>query len=116
MEIFQLAALVAQHDQAGRPYLEFLRHPSLSLGLYRLPAGATDPQRPHTEDEVYLIVAGKGMIHVDGEDRDIEAGSLVYVPAGARHYFHTISAELTLVVLFAPAENALAPDRSRRPT
>ncbi len=45
-----------RRDRASRlePYHEFLRRPSLSAGIYELPARATDPQRPHREDEVYV--------------------------------------------------------------
>ena len=48
----------------GAPlYREFLRVPDLSAGLYVLEAGATDPQSPHTEDELYYVVAGRGVRH-----------------------------------------------------
>ena len=48
--------LIAEAGPATRAYLEFLRVPDLSVGLYRLAAGAADPQLPHSEDEVYYVV------------------------------------------------------------
>ena len=104
MEAFEIAQLIAKRAASENAYLEFLRVPSLSVGLYELPAGGTDPQQPHTEDEVYYIVSGKGMIAVDGEDRYIEAGSIVYVAANIEHRFHSITEDLTILVFFAPAE------------
>lgn len=67
MEAFRIDDLVAQQAAGKRPYLEFLRHPSLSLGLYVLPAGGVDPQQPHNEDEVYYVVSGQGQIDVGDE-------------------------------------------------
>ena len=106
---FELARLLKEHKQAGRLYLEFLRVPSLSLGLYVLAAGATDPQKPHTEDEVYFISRGRGMIDVGGRDTSVEAGSVLFVPAHAAHRFHSITEELQILVFFAPAEGTIGP-------
>jgi mannose-6-phosphate isomerase-like protein (cupin superfamily) len=85
-------------------YSEFLRVPALSAGWYVLPAGGTDPQRPHREDELYYVTAGRGVVRVGAEDRPVEPGTIIYVPAGAEHRFHSISEELRVLVMFAPAE------------
>ena len=77
----------------------------MSLGLYVLPAGGVDPQKPHAEDEVYYVVSGRGSIRVDAEDHQVEPGSIVFVKAGAEHRFHSIAEDLTLLVFFAPAES-----------
>ena len=104
MEAFELARLLADHQAGGRPYLEFLRVPALSVGLYVLPAGGIDRQRPHTEDEIYYVIAGDATIAVAGEDRPVGPGAVIYVAAGVEHRFHSITADLTLLVFFAPAE------------
>ena len=106
MEAFDLTRLISEHDPSEEPYLEFLRAPSLSVGLYVLPAGATDPQQPHTEDEVYHVVSGRGRIQVGAEDRAVEAGTVVFVEAGVDHRFHAIAENLTVLVFFAPAEGS----------
>ncbi len=108
MHAFDLDELLAAHAAAGRLYHEFLRVPSLSMGLYILKAGERDPQQPHTEDEVYYIVSGRGQIRVADEDRVVQPGSTVYVSAGVAHHFHMITEDLTILVFFAPAEYAKA--------
>ena len=108
MKAFELTELLAAQQAGGKLYHEFLRVPALSMGLYVLPAGQPDPQQPHTEDEVYYIVGGRGMIHVGGEDRPVQAGSTVYVAAGVDHRFHSITEDLQLLVFFAPAEGTTA--------
>jgi mannose-6-phosphate isomerase-like protein (cupin superfamily) len=101
MQRFDLDALRAGQRE---PYLEFLRVPDLSAGIYRLPRGGTDPQQPHAEDEVYYVLAGRARILVGDEDEPVEAGTAVYVPRGVEHRFHDIEEDLTLLVFFAPAE------------
>ena len=104
MEAYELFHLLDQRNQSGQDYLEFLRVPSLSAGLYMLEAGAVDMQEPHTEDEIYYVISGRGFIQVDQESRPVEAGSLVYVKALVEHRFHTIIEDLRVLVIFAPAE------------
>jgi quercetin dioxygenase-like cupin family protein len=99
-----MAELMARHGKAGNRYLEFLKEPSLSVGLYRLPAGGTDTQQPHTEDEVYLVLRGAATITVGGEDRAVKAGDTIFVAAEVEHRFHAIAEDLDLLVFFAPAE------------
>ena len=108
MEAYELAQLIDQQNQSGQDYLEFLRVPSLSAGLYMLAAGAIDTQEPHTEDEIYYVLSGRAFIQVDQESRPVEAGSLVFVRARVEHRFHTITEDLRVLVLFAPAEYSAA--------
>jgi hypothetical protein len=53
MDAFELSTLMTQQQESGGLYLEILRVPALSMGVYTLPAGSQDPQQPHSEDEVY---------------------------------------------------------------
>ena len=108
MDAFEIADVELRRRAHGVLYQEFLRKPSLSVGLYVLPAGGADPQRPHGEDEVYLVLRGRGRIAVGGEDRAVEAGSVVFVPARLEHRFHDIAEELSVAVFFAPAEGTAA--------
>jgi mannose-6-phosphate isomerase-like protein (cupin superfamily) len=107
MQAYEFNELVARHTASDKLYLEFLKVPDLSVGLYVLPAGGTDPQSPHTEDEVYYVVSGRAKIRVAGEDCAVQAGSIVYVARNAEHRFHSIEEELKVLVFFAPAEYSL---------
>jgi mannose-6-phosphate isomerase-like protein (cupin superfamily) len=104
MQIFEVAQIQQQRQAQGGPWLEFLREPSLSLGIYALAAGSIDRQEPHTEDEVYYVLEGVAMINVAGEDRPVQAGSVIFVGANVPHHFHTIEQALSVLVFFAPAE------------
>lgn len=106
--VFEMPDLVSRAGRSGERYVEFLRVPALSAGLYRLPRGASDGQSPHREDEVYYVAAGRAAMTVGDEEHAVRAGSVVYVRAGVLHRFHDITEDLSLLVLFAPAETTAA--------
>lgn len=108
MDIFEIGDLTAAQRQLGERYYEFFMADTLSLGLYVLPAGDADPQQPHTEDEIYYVVSGAGRLRVGDEDREVRAGSVAFVGAGVSHCFHSISDDLTLLVVFAPPRRSRA--------
>src|SRR6266496_5315272 len=85
MDAFEIEQLLAERRQSQKAYLEFLRVPALSAGLYVLPAGGTDPQKPHTEDEVYYVVSGRARFTCEGKETPVRAGTTIYVAAGDSH-------------------------------
>jgi len=94
--------------RSGEPthWVEQLRVADLSVGTYSIPAGGTDDQEPHTEDEIYVVTAGRAMFEA-GQDRiAVEPGSVLYVAAGEVHKFSDVTEDLATVVLFAPAEGS----------
>jgi mannose-6-phosphate isomerase-like protein (cupin superfamily) len=93
-----------QRSESGQSYREFLRMPAMSAGLYVLPAGGTDRQKPHREDEIYYVVRGRARFKAGSEDREISAGSVIFVAAQVGHRFYDITEELAVLVVFAPAE------------
>jgi mannose-6-phosphate isomerase-like protein (cupin superfamily) len=113
MDAFELDDLLRELAASGRLYHEFVRTHDLSVGVYVLPAGATDPQGPHTEDEVYHVVRGRATITVGDEDRPVAAGSVVFVGADVPHRFHDITEELVVLVIFGPAEYTHRVDHQR---
>lgn len=100
-----ISELGKQREQLGKLYLEFLRMPSMSAGVYVLGPGSTDPQKPHNQDELYYVVRGKGRMRIGSEDHEVKSGSVIFVEARAEHRFFDITDELMVLVFFAPAEN-----------
>jgi mannose-6-phosphate isomerase-like protein (cupin superfamily) len=100
------AARSELQDRTGELYLEFLRRDSLSCGLYVLEPGADDPQQPHQEDEVYVVLAGRARLTVAGQDQPVGPGSVVFVARTVAHRFSDVTERLSALVFFAPAESA----------
>jgi len=98
---FDLTDEIEKQAKSGKPYREFLRVPSLSCGVYTLAAGARDLQAPHDEDEVYLVISGRGRVRIEGEEREVSRGTLLYVRATSEHSFFEVEEEITLLVFFA---------------
>jgi mannose-6-phosphate isomerase-like protein (cupin superfamily) len=97
----------AQHGGAAH-WAEHLRVPDLSVGTYSIPAGGTDGQTPHTEDEIYVVVSGRAVIEASSGQAAVAAGSVIFVPAGETHRFTGITEDLALLVVFGPAEGSRA--------
>ena len=95
-------------DGAPNNYVEQLSVPDLSIGTYSIPAGGVDDQRPHTEDEVYVVTAGRARIVTDSGAADVGPGAVIFVPAGEGHRFVDITEDLALLVVFGPAYGSRA--------
>lgn len=101
---YGMSELLQQRSERGRLYLEFLRVPAMSAGVYVLPAGGADPQQPHKQDEMYYVVRGRARMRIGPEEQDVSAGSVIFVEAEVAHRFYDIQEELVVLVFFAPAE------------
>jgi quercetin dioxygenase-like cupin family protein len=103
--------------QAGdaNDWEEHFAVPALSVGTYCIPAGGTDDQSPHTEDEVYVVTGGRAKISTPAATVDVVAGSVIFVPADEEHRFVDVAEDLTLLVVFGPAfgTRSKTPDRAR---
>jgi mannose-6-phosphate isomerase-like protein (cupin superfamily) len=101
--IFHIDDLLRQHAQKKR-YFEFVRVPAMSAGIYVLPPGGTDLQKPHREDEMYYVVRGRARMELGSDHAEVRAGSVIFVAAEVEHRFYDIEEELEVLVFFAPAE------------
>jgi mannose-6-phosphate isomerase-like protein (cupin superfamily) len=105
MDLHRLADLVADQSAGSKAYLEFIRNARMSAGLYVLRVGDVDRQQPHNEDEVYVVISGRARFTAADETRDVMPGDTIFVAAGVPHRFHDISADMQLIVVFAPPES-----------
>ena len=76
--------------------------PSLAVGRFVAPPGHEDSQDPHSEDEIYFVTAGEAHLILDNRTHPVQAGSVVYVPAGTAHRFTNIRVRIDVLVFFAP--------------
>ncbi|HUQ30814.1 MAG TPA: cupin domain-containing protein [Pyrinomonadaceae bacterium] len=100
----QALALLPTVD--GRRFATVLEHGSLSVEIYA-PRG-TDPQQPHTRDEVYNIALGRGEF-INGESRaPFTQEDFLFVPARVEHRFVDFTDDLTVWVIFYGLEGGEA--------
>ncbi len=103
MKIFAEAGVyAAPPDGEPNDWTEHLSAVDLSLGTYSIPAGGTDDQTPHTEDEIYVVTSGRATLVTDSGTAPVAPGSVIYVPAGETHRFTDVTEDLALIVVFAP--------------
>ena len=101
---FALDRLQEKYAGSGSPYNEFLRRRGMSLGLYVLPVGAEDKQTPHSADEVYIVLQGRGRLRVVDEEVEVGPGAVISVDHGEDHQFVEVTEDLHMLVVFAPPD------------
>jgi mannose-6-phosphate isomerase-like protein (cupin superfamily) len=57
-------------------------------------------QSPHDQDELYVVVQGRGVLFHDGKRDRFSAGDAIFVAAGVDHHFEEFTEDLTLWVIF----------------
>jgi mannose-6-phosphate isomerase-like protein (cupin superfamily) len=85
--------------EAGGGYEIVHESPGLELGVYVLVAPEADRQQPHADDEVYVVLEGRGTLEVEGVDTPLAEGDAIFVEAGADHRF-TGYEQLSVLVIF----------------
>src|SRR5919109_979279 len=100
MDALEVEATRRRLEQAGGGYEVVHESPGLEIGVYVLVAPEPDRQQPHADDEVYVVLQGRGVLEVEGESTPVEEGSAVFVPAGAEHRFVGYEG-LSVLVTFA---------------
>src|SRR5256714_13286663 len=99
MHEFEVAAVKDRLREAGGGYEIVHQSAGLEVGVYVLVAPEPDRQQPHEDDEVYVVLEGRGTLEVEGKAVELREGHAVFVPAGAEHRFAGYE-QLSLLVLF----------------
>jgi mannose-6-phosphate isomerase-like protein (cupin superfamily) len=82
----------------GERYSSILSQGSFEAEIYA-PRG-TDPQQPHTRDEIYFVVSGRGEFLSEGTIHSFEPNDMLFVPAGAEHRFTKFTDDLVVWAIF----------------
>jgi mannose-6-phosphate isomerase-like protein (cupin superfamily) len=106
MHSFEIAAVKQRLGDAGGGYEVVHESAGVELGVYVLVAPEADRQQPHEDDEIYVVLEGTGVLHVEGREVPVREGTAVFVEAGADHRF-TAYEHLSVLVIFErkPAGN-----------
>lgn len=99
-EVFQLDELLAKVERNNVTFKEFLRTPSLSCAIYHIPVGSRDMANAHEEDELYLVLDGKGQLRIGEAEHQVQKDTLMYVRAACDHVFFDIQEDLTVLAFF----------------
>jgi mannose-6-phosphate isomerase-like protein (cupin superfamily) len=109
MHIIKGAGAWTAPTGAANDWVEHLTVPELSVGTYCIPAGGVDDQNPHTEDEIYVVTAGRAKITTPTGTESVSPGAVIFVPAGEEHRFVEVTEDLALLVVFGPAYGSRTP-------
>jgi mannose-6-phosphate isomerase-like protein (cupin superfamily) len=99
---FAIREVQQRLESANGGYAIVHRSPRLELGVYVLVAPEPDTQQPHDDDEVYVVLSGRGTLEVDGQAFDVAEGDALFVDAGAEHRFTGYESLAVLVIFTRP--------------
>ena len=90
MDVTSRSELEPFATEDGSTIREYLHTPVQSLAEATLSAGQSTQRHYHRlSEEIYLIVEGGGLMEVDGDEREVDTGDAILIPAGA---WHTLTA------------------------
>jgi mannose-6-phosphate isomerase-like protein (cupin superfamily) len=91
-------ALASVTASADKRYGVLLEHGTLELGYYK-PDGV-DPQNPHDQDEIYIVMSGSGQFVVEDDRQPFQPGDALFVPASVDHRFEDFTDDFAAWVIF----------------
>lgn len=94
-----IAEAVQKLDAAnGQLFAKMMEHGTMSVEIYR--PIKNDPQTPHKQDELYVIISGKG-VFLNGDERTaFKQGDVLFVKAGVKHRFENFTDDFMTWVIF----------------
>ena len=102
MHEFRVREAQQRLEAAGGGYEIVHESPGLEIGVYVLVAPEPDRLQPHEDDEVYVVLSGRGTLEVEDESVEMDEGDAVFVPAHADHRFTGYEGLSVLVVFTRP--------------
>lgn len=101
-KIFDVDVTLLEIDKKDNSiyFLDFLQNDSFEVGILRLNPGQKDTQGPHSQDELYIVMEGKGYINMVEKNYEIRKGSCIFVPSKTKHYFHGNRERLVVLYVF----------------
>jgi mannose-6-phosphate isomerase-like protein (cupin superfamily) len=109
VQALEVEATRRRLEAANGGYEVVHRSPGLEVGVYVLVAPEPDRQQAHADDELYVVLQGRGVLTVEGEPIPVEEGKAAFVPAGADHRF-TGYEGLSVLVVFPRAPGEAPPE------
>ena len=106
MDALEVEATRRRLEESGGGYEIVHESPGLEIGVYVLVAPEPDRQQPHADDEVYVVLEGRGQLTIEGKSVEVSEGKAAFVPAGAEHGFTGYEGLSVLVVFARPHETA----------
>ena len=79
--------------------------PNFSLRQFVVDAGGHSPRHSHDYEHEVFVVQGGGTVLLDGQERPIRAGDVVFVPADHEHQFKAGTGGMTFLCLVPGTRN-----------
>jgi mannose-6-phosphate isomerase-like protein (cupin superfamily) len=92
------AAAEQLNAEEGKRFSVLMRHGTMSIEYYA--PKEIDLQKPHLQDEIYIIATGSGTFIRQDKKVLFGEGDVLFVPAGMEHRFEEFSNDFATWVIF----------------
>ncbi len=100
-QAFNLTAIRSHSSPDENIWHPFLKVKTMRFGLYMLPQEVGGDQKlTHVVDEVNIVTRGTAKFRMGEDEIEVGPGSIVWVRQGVGHYFHTLSTDFDVLILF----------------
>ena len=99
-QIFDLEKVISEMHNSEY-FHNFLNVETMEVGIINLKKGQKDTQQPHSFDEIYYIISGKGTIEIDGIKNNVNPGKIIYIPKKIPHSFQAISDKIIALYIIS---------------
>ena len=93
-----IKSAIKKLESVDEKFIQLFHHGSLEIEIYC--PEEIDEQLPHSRDEVYIIISGKGLFNHEGNQSEFGPGDLIFVPAGDKHRFENFTNDFSTWVMF----------------
>jgi len=100
--VWDAPKVVETIDRSPQQLYRLFERPGLVVGVLRVLPGGLDIQGTHDQDEVYAVVAGRGVLRLGDVDHPVSPGSIILVPARLPHRFHSNKELLSMAFVLVP--------------
>ena len=99
--VFHVDEILSGRNEARNVWDPFLDVSTMLFGMYMLPESLGGDRRlVHKVDEVNIVVNGRAKFQMDGDEIEVQPGSIMFVKDGVGHYFHSLEGGFNVLILF----------------
>ena len=101
LSLFTKEQIESNKTSSTNTWNPFLKKSNVIFGLYALPQSqGGDNSLVHTWDEINIVTEGESRFTMNNESIDVTKGSIVFVRAGAGHFFSQLAADTDIMILW----------------
>jgi len=98
-EIFNVRRILNEKAHNKSALIDVVKASHMEVRLKQFLPGDTGPQITHQTDVLFYVVRGQGKVNIEDKEEPLKTGTILFIPKGANHRFHSITERMVLLVV-----------------